>query len=167
MLKLLGLFCVVLCGAGCGFAASAALRRQVVFCDTLRLFLEELGILMRWNGDTLPVLLGDLADKQTYTPLTFLKNVIPQLEKGIVFSEAWKAAIQSMRRLPEELRRLLLSLGESLGTSDLEGQMKTLAQHQQQLSRICQSAAEQYHKKGKLYRSIGLLGGMSAALLLC
>ncbi len=156
---------MVFCGAGCGFAASSSLKRQVVYCKALRMFLEELGILMRWNGDTLPVLLEGLAQKQTYAPLNFLKQVHP--EEGKPFSEAWKAAVKQEHRLPKELSHLLLSLGDSLGTSDLDGQMLTLARYGQQLEQIGQAAEEQYRTKGRLYRSMGLLGGMSAALLLC
>lgn len=146
-------------------AASASLKRHVALCNALHLFLEELGILMRWNGDTLPVLLGTLAQKQAYEPLSFLKQIYP--DRYGSFSEAWRTAVQQERRLPQELKELLLSLGDSLGTSDLDGQLRTLAQYSVQLRQIHHTAAEAYHTKGKLFRSLGLLGGMSAALLLC
>ena len=36
-----------------------------------------------------------------------------------------------------------------------------------ELEVIYEKALEQYRTKGKLYRCLGVLGGMSAALLLC
>ncbi|MBQ8515733.1 MAG: stage III sporulation protein AB [Ruminococcus sp.] len=165
MLKLTGLLCIVLCGAGCGMAAASALKRQAVFCKTLCLFLEELEILMRWNGDTLPVLVDMLSQKPGYAPLRFLKEI--RFSESEPFSDAWRRAILEEHGLPEELSQLLLSLGDSLGTSDLEGQMKTLEGYQLQARHISRNAEEQYRTKGKLYRSMGILGGMSAALLLC
>ena len=146
-------------------AASASLKRQVTYCNALRLFLEELGVLMRWNGDTLPVLIEILAERQTYAPLSFLKRI--RLEMHTSFSEAWRAAVEKEQKLPEDLYSLLLSMGESLGTSDLEGQLSTLGQYLAQLEQIYQAAWAAYRTKGKLFRSMGLLGGMSAALLLC
>ena len=120
---------------------------------------------MRWNGDTLPVLIEILAERQTYAPLSFLKRI--RLEMHTSFSEAWRAAVEKEQKLPEDLYSLLLSMGESLGTSDLEGQLSTLGQYLAQLEQIYQAAWAAYRTKGKLFRSMGLLGGMSAALLLC
>ncbi len=165
MLKLIGLICIVLCGAGCGNTAAVKLHRQCVFCGALRMFLNELGIRMRWSGETLEVLIVQLREQKRFAPLGFLRQF--SIEEDETFSDAWSRSIMQEHALMPEVQSLLQSVGETLGTSDIEGQMQTLVQHDRRLEELYENAREQERTKARLYRSLGLLFGMTAALLLC
>ncbi|MBQ8725133.1 MAG: stage III sporulation protein AB [Oscillospiraceae bacterium] len=167
MLKAAGLLCIIVCGAGLGAAASLTLRRRIVVCIALRYFLQELGIMMRCTGDTLSALISGLAHSESCAALPFLAETEKQLEEGVPFPEAWKGSVSKAAGITSEMKELLLSLGECLGTSDLAGQLMNLERAGQQLDVIYEKALEQHRTKGKLYRCLGVLGGMSAALLLC
>ena len=167
MLKAAGLLCVVICGAGLGAGASAVLRKRIGICKSLRYFFQELGILMRCTGDTLSALIGELAGAESCADLNFLREAASLMETGEPFPLAWKRSVSISAGLTTEIKDMLLSLGDSLGTSDLAGQLMTLERAEHELEVIYEKALEQYRTKGKLYRCLGVLGGMSAALLLC
>ncbi len=167
MLKAAGLLCIVICGAGLGTGASAVLRKRIVICRSLRYFLQELGVMMRCTGDTLSSLIGGLAVSESCMSLSFLREAAAIMERGEPFPIAWKRSVSISSGLTSEMKDMLLSLGDSLGTSDLAGQLMTLDRAEHELEVIYEKALEQYRTKGKLYRCLGVLGGMSAALLLC
>lgn len=167
MLKAAGLLCIIVCGAGMGTGASAMLRNRITVCKALRYFFQELGIMMRCTGDTLSALIEGLAYSESCGTLGFLREAVLLIEKGEPFPLAWKRSVSTSSGLTSEIRDMLLSLGDSLGTSDLAGQLMTLERAEHELEVIYEKALEQYRTKGKLYRCLGVLGGMSAALLLC
>lgn len=166
MIKLIGIICIVVCGAGIGARVSGNLKKQVELCVSVRTFLSELGILMRYRGDTLFELISELTERQRVQELTFLARVMECMSNGMSFPFAWQKALSEDKLLSCELVELLLSFGDSLGTSDIDGQLMCIERAEGELSVIYENALNQCHKKGKLYRSIGLLGGMTAALLL-
>ncbi len=167
MLKAAGLLCIIICGAGLGTGASAMLRKRITVCKSLRYFFQELGIMMRCTGDTLSALITGLACSESCMSLGFLGEAASLMETGEPFPLAWKRSVSISSGLTPEIKDMLLSLGESLGTSDLAGQLMTLERAEHELEVIYEKALEQYRTKGKLYRCLGVLGGMSAALLLC
>lgn len=167
MLKLLGIIFIIICGAGIGAKASGDLKKQTELCISVRTFLSELGILMRYKGDTLFVLISELSERQSIQELKFLSRVIDNMSSGMTFPYAWKTALSDDALLSPELTELLLKFGESLGTSDIEGQLMSIERSEEELSGIYENALSIYRRKGRLYRSIGLLGGITAALLLC
>jgi stage III sporulation protein AB len=59
-----------------------------------------------------------------------------------------------------------MTLGDVLGTSGMDGQEQTLLQATRQLMQMEQTLQTQSYRKGRLYRSLGILGGMAVALLL-
>lgn len=167
MLKLLGIFLVIICGAGLGARASGRLKKNAELCVCVRTFLSELGILMRYSGDTLFTLFSMLHERQSIHELVFLNVLLNEMSGGTDFPCAWRKAVSGDKMLTPELSGLLLSLGECLGTSDIDGQLMSLERAQEELSAIYEGVLSQYRRKGRLYRSIGLLGGITAALLLC
>lgn len=167
MLKFSGLLLIILCGAGLGAGASVNLKRNTEICVCMRTFLSELGILIKYSGDTLFCLFNEIYNRQSMQKLEFLSALLDEMSGGTDFPAAWIKAVSSDKKLPPVLSELLLSLGESLGTSGTEGQLMSLERTQEELSAIYESLLEEYRRKGKLYRSIGLMGGITAALLLC
>lgn len=167
MIKLIGIICIVVCGAGIGAIVSGNLKKQAELCVSVRTFLSELGILMKYRGDTLYDLISELSERQRVQELTFLVCVTENMSDGMSFPCAWQKALSEDKILSCELMDLLISFGESLGTSDINGQLMCIERAEEELSVIYENALSQCRRKGKLYRSMGLLGGMTAALLLC
>ncbi len=167
MIKMIGIICIIVCGAGIGAHASGNLKKQAELCVSVHTFLSELEILMRYSGDTLFSLISELSERKRIQELTFLMHAAENMSDGMPFLCAWEKALSEDKILSCELAELLMTLGESLGTSDIDGQIMCIERAEEELSEIYENALSQSRRKGKLYRSIGLLGGMTAALLLC
>lgn len=68
--------------------------------------------------------------------------------------------------LSKEEREEFFSLGERLGYLDLEMQIKQLALYEQELSLHIQKLQKEMPEKKKVYRSLGILGGLFLVILL-
>lgn len=167
MLKLIGLLCIVMCGAAAGIEASSRLKGRAEYCRKTSMLLRETASIMRFSCEPLPELINELAYRSGFMQLGFIQTVAGCMEEGVFFPDAWQRGIDEDGKITPELRVILEPLGESLGASDIEGQLMTLGRTEEQLQELYRMTQEQYTRKGRLYRCLGILGGMSAALLIC
>lgn len=128
--------------------------------------LEELSVQIRFRAATVYELLDYLSE--SVGELEFLCFARAELAAGESFYCAWEKGLSLWQNtaLHDEDRALLLSIGAKLGDSDVEGQLSTIELHKQHLSALLLIATEQRQKKGKLYRSMGVLGGVFIAIML-
>jgi stage III sporulation protein AB len=82
------------------------------------------------------------------------------------FRDNWAKAADDLTELQEGERGVLKSVGAALGTSDVDGQLSMLEVNTRLLDKYADEAHEQYERKGKLYRTCGLLAGLFAAILI-
>jgi len=82
------------------------------------------------------------------------------------FRDSWYAAADALTELDKSERDIVKNVGFSLGNSDSSGQLSMLEANSKLLEIAAEEVREQYNKKGKLYRSIGVLGGLFAAILI-
>ena len=87
--------------------------------------------------------------------------------EGIPFDEAWRQTACRAEGFFEKDRELLLRFGEGFGASDAEGQISHCRLTMELLRRRLEEAGEEKKQKGRLYRMLGVLGSLGAALLLC
>ena len=99
--------------------------------------------------------------------LPFLLDCAARCRGGEDFSDAWASAVRGAEGFSPEDRELLLRFGEGLGASGAQGQQAlcrlTMTLTEQRLA----EAREEQQKKGRLCRTLGVLGGVGAALLFC
>ncbi len=167
MLKWIGLFCVVLCGAGAGWLSAMRLQQEKTAAERLCRFLRELAVQMEFRACTVQELLEALRTESAYQQFRFLNDVLLGLEAEKSLCNAWQDAIRADAAVPPAVKEILLPLGNELGVSDLSGQMETLAQYRRQLEDCFHEIAQRNAKRQRLFLSMGLLGGMMAAILLC
>jgi hypothetical protein len=82
------------------------------------------------------------------------------------FRKDWFKAADRLYELEESERSIIKSIGSFLGGSDIQGQLSMLEINSELLKRNGNEAREQYLKKGKLYRTFGLLAGLFAAVMI-
>jgi stage III sporulation protein AB len=115
-----------------------------------------MALLIRFR--TLPV-------RELFTELSryeFIRNIGATED----FRGKWAAAADELAELQEGERDVLKSVGLALGTSDVDGQLSMLEVSAKRLSDYGDEAHAEYLKKGKLYRTCGLLAGLFAAILI-
>ena len=98
-------------------------------------------------------------------PLLFINELPTEFEPDSDFRSQWRKAINAQTDMPEEEKKILLSLGDIIGTSDIEGQTAAINGFQSELDEIEQVRRDMFIKKGKLYRSVGMLFGVMAGIL--
>ncbi|MBM7613996.1 stage III sporulation protein SpoIIIAB [Alkaliphilus hydrothermalis] len=90
-------------------------------------------------------------------------------KEGYTFSEAWQKGIELSHKnsaLYKEDLALLINLGNNLGNSDRDNQMKHIQLAMEELRRNYDEAIHLQNKNVKLYKSMGLLGGLAIVIIL-
>jgi len=85
------------------------------------------------------------------------------------FAEAFYAAVQgavTRGEVTPENARLLYELGQDSGRTDMAGQQGLLSAYRDQIHQAEEEARREADNKGRIYRMMGLAGGVSLALLL-
>jgi len=88
---------------------------------------------------------------------------------GLNASEAWESAVRENLKktsLNKEDEEILVSFGKLLGNSDVEGQIKNIRLTLSQL-KLQEQKAEEFKKKNeKMFKTLGVLGGLAIVIIL-
>ena len=166
MLKIVGIVVIISVTSFGGSYFSSALKNRVVILKKLNYMLDEILILIRCKSATVYEIAETLAADQRFSDFDFLKKVIS--DKNKPFRENWCSAVSE--NIPQGAKKsdieLLTDIGRKLGASDLEGQISTISLWQSELVSAISSAEEDYARKAKLYRSLGVLMGAFISIML-
>ena len=152
-----------------GILLSLRLSKRVRELEASIAMIEELSLQIRYRALPVYELAGALESSKGLEPLRFIGMLNEHIEKERNFSIAWSNAIRSCKdqtNLKEDDVKILISVGNELGKSDIDGQSSTLSLYRDMLSRSLESAIEEKHNKGKMYRNLGALIGVGIAIIL-
>ncbi len=170
MLRALAMISVFLGCAYWGIRASSLLRLRRDTLSAMKSSINQLSLRMDYTAQPLALLAN-----QTKTPETevFWTLFAQRLEAGDDVPTAWSKAMEHSREndagfatLKENELRVFEEYAQGLGSSNSTLQIKNAAWLQQRLDSIMNEAHEAYSRKGRLFRSLGILTGVAAALLL-
>lgn len=167
MLKLTG--AVLLFGA-CALAGvryGMRWRRRQEYYEQLDGWLTFLQLEISYSRSSMVELLRQ--GGKEFPELTFLSGCERRIAEGESFAHALSAAVaETAKELPEFEKGLAIigELASTLGTTDMEDQQKVLRLAQKKLSLLTAEAREDRKKYEKLYRSLGVLGGLAAILVI-
>lgn len=68
--------------------------------------------------------------------------------------------------LKAEDRQILSELGRSIGKSNTEGETAALALAMTRLDNVLETASEEKKRKGRLYRTLGIMLGAAVGIML-
>lgn len=111
--------------------------------------------------------------------LSLLERYIKEVEDGIRFSGEEQGHLfkrlfnrpefeplgENFKELCDCDRKVANDFAKGLGKTDTEGQRLYCDGYAQRIGRLKDIAEEEYRQKGKLYKTLGVLLGLSAALL--
>lgn len=169
MLKIAACILLILLGGGGGVFLSnryGARVRQLEKCD---LFLSRLGAYLGMEKLTTPELFSRLAESESLAELTFLDHTATELKEDVNFPRVWQkclAECQPELALSGEDLRPLYGLGELIGAYDAQSQQEGIETTRTLIQEQLTAAQEQYRQNGRLSRSLGLLSGVAAAILI-
>lgn len=166
MFRVVGAICFILAGAVLGANESGKLKKKCVICGEIRELFTQLHIKIRYSAPDVYELIGELRGLALFSNLDFIGRLPSEFSPDINFHENWQKAVSSDASLGEDEKRLLISFGAVLGTSDIDGQLMAIEEAIETLSGIEDRRIEEYSRKGKLYRSLGMLSGVMVGILL-
>ena len=154
----------VLFGAATGIWFSKRLKEREHFMSSVILLIKELTVQIKYTNSEIGTMLKNAAQNQAYQNLLFVTSCISISENGN-FHDLWNDGVKKQPYLTLADRELLFALGDRLGETDLDGQLSFLELTCEMLKKQQGEAAENYRKKGRMYRSVGLLCGLAAGIM--
>ncbi|MGN0620688.1 MAG: stage III sporulation protein AB [Porcipelethomonas sp.] len=164
MLKIIGVIMIFTAFSWAGFSFSTALRRKTERLENERKLTEDLSTLIRYRALTLREIVSQLSDNPSYKKMGFIIYTAGS-DRFVPFPEAWEKGVQKDTELSRMEKDILIKMGYELGKTDMEGQLAALSLYGGQLEKRLSEENEKYLKKGKMYRSLGVLFGAMAGIL--
>ena len=163
-IKVLAVILIILGGAFCGINSSEKLRKRTLLCRDIRKMLRICETAIRCSEADVYRIMLRLRDEDLHT-IPFLENLSAVYDSNADFHTEWKRAVMEAGGLADDERQLLADFGDTLGTSDTEGQLKAISAYQEAVRELYEKRCSEYMKKGKLYRSLGLLAGLTLGII--
>lgn len=171
MLKALGAVLVLTSATGLGFCFGQDLKKRFVELRLLKQLVYLLRGELKYTRTPLPEAFSHMAERMREPFSSFLYGVAKELEgmEGKTFETVWGEEIErklSGTKLKKEDKEQLKALGEVLGYLDSEMQIHSLDLYLEQVNLAIAEAREAVETKQRLYRSLGVAGGIFLILLL-
>lgn len=157
-LKIIGAFLLLAAGLGFGCTRARRLTQRREFLGRVLTFISCLSTELRYRNDDIFSLVNSCGELFQ----------VSQIGSSPFYS-SWRARIGKLRRrwsLTPRDTELLDELGSRLGTTDSEGQLTHLAHYKALFERQLAEARADAEQKTKLYKTLGLFAGVSAAIML-
>ncbi len=168
MFKIFALLLIVAGFALGGRCFAAFHTKRVDVIKNLILMLLVIETQLRYARLPVSDLLRVLDENISLSELKFIKSCRERVCFGEMFPDAWKACVEDeteLCRLLGNLSESLAGLGEDIGSTDLEGQLSCCEYYRQIFGRELEAQEEKSKKYSKLFPSLGLMLGISAAIL--
>lgn len=164
MLRFIASAAFAAAGGMVGFALADKLRREQRLCTVIGCLLRRTAFLVGYRCDDVYAVCAELKRDSELAPLTFLQSLPESFEGGADFRAFWENAVKSQAFSSDE-ETILLRLGAIIGRSDSASQLDSIHALEVSLAEVEARRRETYLRKGRLYRSVGLLFGVMAGIL--
>lgn len=125
----------------------------------------QISVMIRYRALDVYEIITALQEIPACVSLQFLKKLPSCYDPSQDFHQLWSEAVSSDRMLGAEEKRILLDFGGTFGMSDIDGQLTSLESASASMQETEHLRNDDYTKKGRLYRSVGMLFGIMAGIL--
>ena len=167
-MRWIGFFLAASSCLGIGRWAAAQMGRRVRLLEASISLIEFFKAQLAFTMAEPVSILQEAVSRKAMKDLPFVFSCLDLCRQGEIFPDAWQKSLQAERSgaLSDEDRQILMDLGEILGSTSLQGQLDQLNLLQKRLQLQQDAAAERYQTSGKLYQSLGLMGGLALVIIL-
>lgn len=149
-----------------GFMAGK-LSQKVAVIECMVALMGHISDRMRYLSPSVYGLLEHLEGVEQFAELECIRRCGVLVQQGRTFPEGWKQAVrESEKALGRQEAELLAGLGDVLGSADLDSQLAAIQHTKTCMQARLEQARNQEQKYGRLYRTLGVLGGLGAAIIL-
>lgn len=146
---------------------SAGMKMRVLQLENLVNMLSEMEILIRFRALRTGELIKELSEQESFRNFIFLNilNACTDEPEGNI-AEKWSYALKKTMFFSESDKRILLNVGEQIGSTDIEGQLSMLSLNKTLAHRNLDEAVNEYRIKGKMLRTVWGLCGIAAGIII-
>ena len=168
ILKITGIIIVFMASALTGSYFSHIYSERCRLLRAIIRMYDRTALMIRYSALPVEDIISGLAADRTLKRLSFLCRVDEDMKSGGDFRGIWQDRLSEWDRdIPyREESELLSQFGSDLGASDAEGQLDCLRAQRKLAEEYIAEAEKDSRTKGKLCRSMGVLIGLGAALIL-
>ena len=145
-----------------GASKSSELKKHALLLSELIQMTTEFSIAIRCTAPTLDELSQQCSG-------VFGELLRGELSSSADIRSAWEKATERLAACSfcaDEEAAILRELSQELGTCAADGQLSLLEMHREKLSQLYSQAEQDRKTRGKLFRSVGTLTGLGAAILI-
>lgn len=169
--RLLGAAMIVTASSSWGWRAAARLEARPQQLRALMSMLEMLETDISYGGVPLPVALRRIGRTLPEPAGPLARDTAARLggPRPVPVAEAWRLAVDGAAprsALQAADWTIMTDLGEVLGASDREDQVRHLRLAHARLGQAIAPAEEEARRLGRVWRSLGLFGGLGLVLAL-
>ncbi|NLM79603.1 MAG: hypothetical protein GX172_00545 [Clostridiales bacterium] len=157
-----------LAGTSAGLMGFLSLHRRVTSFEQMERLVSFIETQIRYSGAPVYEILQK-ASKSDFGKLKFLQKAADLIRGGLKPDIAWESAINLYCDdvgFTADDRGLVFDFGKGLGSSDTEGQLRHCETYRRLFSDRLKRARTDAQYKGRLYITLGICGGLGAALLM-
>ena len=161
---------IIGCTSSLGIIYANTFVERTRFLSNLIYALQILETEIVYTNTPLPEVLIKTANKTSSEITRIFENTANILlrKEGYIFSEAWKKAIDesnNIKKINQEDKELLISLGNGLGISNTQDQIKHIDLVRAGIKRNYESSLISQKKNTRLYKNLGLLLGLTIVVI--
>lgn len=170
MIKYVGLGLVIWGCTAMGMSAGNEMAGRIRDIRELLKFLELLEGEIGYANAVLTEGFRHAARRMGKPYASFLKNMAEHMDElrgdmlGEIFEQHVREDLRHTALLPAD-KEGLVCFGEQLGNLDVKMQLAAIALYKEQLTQTCTQAQERYQRDSKMYRCLGLMGGLFLAVV--
>ena len=153
--------------AGAYFSGVYSSRCRILRC--IDRMLGKISAMLRYSAPPVEDILSAVIREDFISELPFIINIREKTQTDTDFRRVWRECLDewnSLSHIGREEYEILCDLGNDLGASGLESQLENIAAQREHISDIITQAENDRRTKGKLCRSMGVLAGIGAVLVL-
>lgn len=168
MYKVLGSVLVICTCGGVGFSIAASHKKVIRLLNSLIAGIAFMRCELQYRSTALPELCFKTSAMLPDMIGRFFKNLSKELESQIC-PDPRSCAINALsitNELPVVVQECIITMADTLGRFDLEGQLEGLARTEQQVQNELQKLTFELDKRLRSYQTLGLCAGAALAILL-
>lgn len=171
LIKLFGIILILCSSSLIGFRLSRELEERILELSEIKKMIIMLRGEIKYGNSVLSEAFLSIGGrmKEPYGAFLLESQESMEQKKGQTFQEIWKEQVEKHLKKTTLSEKDLLRLnqfGEQLGYLDKDMQLSTIELYLEQLEEEINGARENSKKNGRLYQSLGIMGGVLITVLI-
>lgn len=167
-IRWIGSIAVITACSSFGYILSGTLSKETAILRHLIHALEYIGCELRYKRSMLPELCISCGGQVKGLVGNVMMQLGQELDRQILpdVKTCMSSVLQPLD-IPNLSKRYFMLLGESLGHFDMEGQLRSLSQLQEQIAASLEELERDKAQRLRLYRTLGICAGVALVIFLC